>query len=122
MTEHDAICISALHQIFSDEEHLSEQQKDIILMYAYGYTLNEIADFKGLKPSTVRKYLDSVRAELGGVSLAGIRTLVLIRTNALLVSSLSRISERGNLGNDSNLLIVFYVQIMPDDLVMQLHR
>ena len=28
-------------------------------------------------------------------------------------------SERGN---DSNLLIVFYVQIMPDDLVMQLHR
>ncbi len=28
----------------------------------------------------------------------------------------------GFAGNDSNLLIVFYVQIMPDDLVMQLHR
>ncbi|MFX2846337.1 hypothetical protein V6149_11920, partial [Klebsiella pneumoniae] len=28
----------------------------------------------------------------------------------------------GSGGNDSNLLIVFYVQIMPDDLVMQLHR
>ncbi|CAM4435975.1 ISAs1 family transposase [Shigella boydii] len=28
----------------------------------------------------------------------------------------------GKTGNDSNLLIVFYVQIMPDDLVMQLHR
>ncbi len=27
-----------------------------------------------------------------------------------------------NLGNDSNLLIVFYVQIMSDDFVMQLHR
>ncbi|MCW4751865.1 hypothetical protein M7802_24275, partial [Enterobacter hormaechei subsp. xiangfangensis] len=27
-----------------------------------------------------------------------------------------------DLGNDSNLLIVFYVQIMPDDFVMQLHR
>ncbi|MEK8829539.1 hypothetical protein P2S25_10205, partial [Escherichia coli] len=26
-----------------------------------------------------------------------------------------------DLGNDSNLLIVFYVQIMPDDFVMQLH-
>ncbi len=26
------------------------------------------------------------------------------------------------LGSDSNLLIVLYVQIMPDDLVMQLHR
>ncbi|EGE2438619.1 fimbriae usher protein StfC [Shigella boydii] len=25
-------------------------------------------------------------------------------------------------GNDSNFLIVFYVQIMPDDFVMQLHR
>ncbi len=30
--------------------------------------------------------------------------------------------EKGFVGNDSNLLIVFYVQIMPDDLVMQLHR
>ena len=29
---------------------------------------------------------------------------------------------RSGSGNDSNLLIVFYVQIMPDDLVMQLHR
>ncbi len=28
----------------------------------------------------------------------------------------------GVFGNDSNLLIVFYVQIMPDDFVMQLHR
>ncbi|MEH9753439.1 hypothetical protein R1K48_28570, partial [Klebsiella sp. 103027] len=27
-----------------------------------------------------------------------------------------------SLGNDSNLLIVFYVQIVPDDFVMQLHR
>ena len=25
-------------------------------------------------------------------------------------------------GNDSNFLIVFYVQIMPDDFVMQIHR
>ncbi|WP_249818595.1 glycosyltransferase, partial [Escherichia coli] len=29
---------------------------------------------------------------------------------------------RQKTGNDSNLLIVFYVQIMPDDFVMQLHR
>ncbi len=29
---------------------------------------------------------------------------------------------KGKSGNDSNLLIVFYVQIMPDDFVMQLHR
>ncbi len=32
------------------------------------------------------------------------------------------IRDKRNGGNDSNLLIVFYVQIMPDDLVMQLHR
>ncbi len=31
-------------------------------------------------------------------------------------------SEVEKKGNDSNLLIVFYVQIMPDDFVMQLHR
>ncbi|BEC99484.1 DUF1187 family protein [Escherichia coli] len=30
--------------------------------------------------------------------------------------------QKVKLGNDSNLLIVFYVQIMPDDFVMQLHR
>ena len=32
------------------------------------------------------------------------------------------IGDNEGRGNDSNLLIVFYVQIMPDDLVMQLHR
>ncbi len=40
-------------------------------------------------------------------------------TNAVKVKQ-SAISKL--LGSDSNLLIVFYVQIMPDDLVMQLHR
>ncbi len=32
------------------------------------------------------------------------------------------ICTTAKVGNDSNLLIVFYVQIMPDDFVMQLHR
>ncbi|MFX0923712.1 integrase arm-type DNA-binding domain-containing protein [Escherichia coli] len=31
-------------------------------------------------------------------------------------------NRESEVGNDSNLLIVFYVQIMPDDFVMQLHR
>ncbi len=35
---------------------------------------------------------------------------------------MSRIGKDAAGGNDSNLLIVFYVQIMPDDFVMQLHR
>ncbi len=35
---------------------------------------------------------------------------------------LNELIEHIATGNDSNLLIVFYVQIMPDDFVMQLHR
>ncbi|UQY42608.1 DUF986 family protein [Mixta hanseatica] len=37
-------------------------------------------------------------------------------------SKIDNIIFIGLIGNDSNLLIVFYVQIMPDDFVMQLHR
>ncbi len=33
-----------------------------------------------------------------------------------------KLDDQWTVGNDSNLLIVFYVQIMPDDFVMQLHR
>ncbi|CAK8742718.1 hypothetical protein SODG_005972 [Sodalis praecaptivus] len=36
-----------------------------------------------------------------------------------MMNSLSNVVSAGN---DSNLLIVFYVQIMSDDFVMQLHR
>ena len=38
------------------------------------------------------------------------------------IGLLLALSGGGKAGNDSNLLIVFYVQIMPDDFVMQLHR
>ncbi len=41
----------------------------------------------------------------------------------LILNTLNKMAESfGFTGNDSNLLIVFYVQIMPDDFVMQLHR
>ncbi|SSF51048.1 conjugal transfer pilus assembly protein TraE [Klebsiella pneumoniae] len=40
----------------------------------------------------------------------------------LTLSLATNIIQGINNGNDSNLLIVFYVQIMPDDFVMQLHR
>ncbi|CAM7343584.1 hypothetical protein ESCOMMO221M2_12995 [Escherichia coli] len=42
------------------------------------------------------------------------------RTDLKLLRYFLAVAEE--LGNDSNLLIVFYVQIMPDDFVMQLHR
>ena len=44
------------------------------------------------------------------------------RTMATLGRLMSLLSPFDVVGSDSNLLIVFYVQIMPDDLVMQLHR
>ncbi|EML9235905.1 hypothetical protein RFO26_005075, partial [Citrobacter freundii] len=43
------------------------------------------------------------------------------RTATDIIDVILRI-EHSKSGNDSNLLIVFYVQIMPDDFVMQLHR
>ncbi len=52
----------------------------------------------------------------------------MIKSKIVLLSALvscaliSGCKEENKTGSDSNLLIVFYVQIMPDDLVMQLHR
>ncbi len=46
--------------------------------------------------------------------------LELLTQNGFLATGVDAIVK--NAGNDSNLLIVFYVQIMPDDFVMQLHR
>ncbi|EOW03991.1 inner membrane protein yphA [Escherichia coli KTE102] len=40
----------------------------------------------------------------------------------MLAAIIAVVMEVPAAGNDSNLLIVFYVQIMPDDFVMQLHR
>ncbi len=47
---------------------------------------------------------------------------VVEQTNAIVKSIAGKDVPKDALGNDSNLLIVFYVQIMPDDFVMQLHR
>ncbi|WP_440588712.1 DUF2776 family protein, partial [Escherichia coli] len=56
------------------------------------------------------------------ISLAAI-CLALFTTAFIIISQLTRgVNTFYNTGNDSNLLIVFYVQIMPDDFVMQLHR
>ena len=50
--------------------------------------------------------------------------VVVLLLTLTLIAIFSAIDQLGisEMGNDSNLLIVFYVQIMPDDLVMQLHR
>ncbi|EFO3586317.1 aldehyde dehydrogenase [Escherichia coli] len=54
-----------------------------------------------------RAYLRVVAARILLLTIRGIRPLLI---------------KEHRTGNDSNLLIVFYVQIMPDDFVMQLHR
>ncbi|OXW81606.1 hypothetical protein CSW66_27530 [Shigella boydii] len=47
---------------------------------------------------------------------------ILLLTIFAVISGAESWEDIEDFGNDSNLLIVFYVQIMPDDLVMQLHR
>ncbi len=66
---------------------------------------------------------------LGAVSLVCQNLIDVCRLNtlrgpvSLFFLTLAESGERKTaVGSDSNLLIVFYVQIMPDDLVMQLHR
>ncbi len=53
-------------------------------------------------------------ASIGGIAIWG--WIISI------IGAMSLAYVYARLGNDSNLLIVFYVQIMPDDFVMQLHR
>ena len=54
------------------------------------------------------------------VAAGNVRQRIPADTQRLLRESISEFNA--DAGNDSNLLIVFYVQIMPDDFVMQLHR
>ncbi len=65
---------------------------------------------KGIMPSSPgqMKLAKLLVSELEALGMEDI----ILRENAIVTAT----------GNDSNLLIVFYVQIMPDDFVMQLHR
>ena len=57
---------------------------------------------------------NSYETHLGKIFESTVQWIILCVLHATLAHLFS--------GNDSNLLIVFYVQIMPDDFVMQLHR
>ncbi len=77
-------------------------------------------------PAAIEKALDFLRAtdfnalEPGVVEIDGknIYAQIIDLTTREAVENRPEVHR----GNDSNLLIVFYVQIMPDDFVMQLHR
>ncbi|WP_249440915.1 hypothetical protein, partial [Escherichia coli] len=64
--------------------------------------------------------MSSLQILQGTFRLGDTKTLQLPRLTLNAGDSWAFVGSNG--GNDSNLLIVFYVQIMPDDFVMQLHR
>ncbi len=82
-----------------------------------GYDLYPVL-FAGVGISISDKEAIKKRLPLAWISLAVSRVGVVIAFPYIS----TRLGDLGTGGNDSNLLIVFYVQIMPDDLVMQLHR
>lgn len=63
----------------------------------------------------MRKSLQAVLPEISGNKTSLLR-------KSVCSDILTLFNSPHSAGNDSNLLIVFYVQIMPDDFVMQLHR
>ncbi|MGP4366950.1 YhcH/YjgK/YiaL family protein, partial [Escherichia coli] len=71
-------------------------------------------------PAAIEKALDFLRAtdfnalEPGVVEIDGKN----IYTQIIDLTTREAVVNRPEVGNDSNLLIVFYVQIMPDDFVM----
>ncbi len=71
-------------------------------------------------------FLFSVNAYAGQLDSSGLLDTLLDRFQQVASTWSLVIGDYANWlfwgGNDSNLLIVFYVQIMPDDFVMQLHR
>ncbi len=73
-------------------------------------SISEGASRLSLPEGTLGQWVTAARKGLG---TPGSRTVAELE---------SEILQLRKAGNDSNLLIVFYVQIMPDDFVMQLHR
>ncbi|AEJ60276.1 DNA-binding response regulator [Salmonella enterica subsp. enterica serovar Java] len=85
MTEHDAIRISQLHQIFP-EVQLTERQKDIAVMYVIGCTVEEIASEKGITTDGVMYHLNLVKRAVGSATLAGVRTIAFLRMMAIVLT------------------------------------
>ncbi|MCV4563081.1 hypothetical protein RNO13_12995, partial [Escherichia coli] len=59
---------------------------------------------------------------MGIVASASVQAAEIYNKDGNKLDVYGKVKAMHYMGNDSNLLIVFYVQIMPDDLVMQLHR
>ena len=100
-----------------------EERRRHILKYLNDHErgfVNYFAAYFGVSKETIRSDLNTL-SEMGVVQRCYGGAIISRRNlQAELISETG--DSFGVLGNDSNLMIVFYVQIMPDDLVMQLHR
>ncbi len=91
-----------------------------------------LRDTGGIKPHERKRAVAHLTLSEREEIRAGLSAKMSIRAIATALnrspSTISREVQRNRgrryykAGDDSNLLIVFYVQIMPDDFVMQLHR
>ncbi|KUS13166.1 hypothetical protein AWE61_19705 [Escherichia coli] len=74
-----------------------------------------------MNTNNIKKYAPQARNDFRDAVIQKLTTLGIAadKKGNLQIAEAETIGETGS---DSNLLIVFYVQIMPDDLVMQLHR
>ncbi|MEB7116583.1 winged helix-turn-helix domain-containing protein [Enterobacter cloacae] len=98
---------------YNDESRiLTDNKREVELSLATSRLLNALIDANNSQVSRT-ELLEKVWEEHGLVASDN----NLNRNISLLRKAFLEFS-----GNDSNLLIVFYVQIMPDDFVMQLHR
>ncbi len=88
---------------------VAEMERDLLIERTHAGLLRAKAEGKKLgRPSKIAPEVH--------------RLIIEKKNNGASVSALAREYGVSRAGNDSNLLIVFYVQIMPDDFVMQLHR
>lgn len=83
MTGRDSTSIQQLHQILPE---LTNSQRDCVLYYSLGATVEEIAHTRGVNAKTVKKQLDEARASFGGIGLSALRTVVLVRLVARMFS------------------------------------
>ncbi|ELD95810.1 hypothetical protein A1SA_04502 [Escherichia coli KTE51] len=84
---------------------------------ANGLTQKDVSERLGITQQTYAR-LEANPASAGFERLFRVFSVLGVE---IVLSSREPLSD-AKPGNDSNLLIVFYVQIMPDDFVMQLHR
>lgn len=92
MTKHDAIRISQLHQIFYDDEGLFDSEKNAVVLYSIGFTVDDIAHFQNVKTGTIQKRLASAKEKLNCVSIASLKPVVLLRMLLLTIFEQNRLN------------------------------